>query len=392
MSRLSWWASRHLDQDIAQAVLTQWVLALPLGDPRDPWGPEHVSERLDRAYAKFRIEGAGNGRAAGLTPGNGLVEKLNVSTDDVVEDNPPSQEKEGYHPSAFCQADQLVFPDLAWVVEDFIATGNLTEIIGKIKKGKSTLAFQLIASCLTGEPFLGRAVVKGPVVLLTEQTGPSLRATLSRAGLLNRADLHVATKVTLRPYGGWVRTIRAAIWKAGEVGARLIVVDTLSRLAGLAGDEENSSGAVWVLDVFKEAAAVGVAALFIRHARKGTPGIDDDNADFARGSASISAEMDVRLFWRPVHEEDLRRLTWESRISDDPEEMYLKYDAGTYTVVDKPDGKAVRNRDERREKVKAALLKLGEDASDRAVAEEVGLTHPTVAKYRRLLEKGKVTP
>ena len=60
----------------------------------------------------------------------------------------------------------------------------------------------------------------------------------------------------------------AAIARAREIGARLLIVDTLPGLAGLKGDAENSAGhAIAALRPLQEADAPGLARLVIRHTR-----------------------------------------------------------------------------------------------------------------------------
>lgn len=353
LSRLCWWASRHLDQDIAQAVLTQWVLALPLSQPHDPWSSEHVCERLDRAYAKASAEPTG--KAAGLVA--------------VA----PAR-------SYFKTPRHMTWPEQDWIVEPFVAPGCCTEVVGKVKKGKSTLVYQLIAACINGTGFLDKPTWRTPVVLLTEQVGSSLRKTLERAGLLDCDDLHALTKSDLKAAGGWAGATAAALELCQETGAKLIVVDTLSRMAGLAGDAENKAGAVQVLDVLDAARAAGIACLLVRHARKGTAGfVDDDAADVARGTSAITGDMDIIIQHRQL-DDDFRKLSFQSRITDDPEPLFLQYRKGVYVVVEEPQSKSERKFDDRLERVRAAMQKFP-GGSLRILAAEVEMSPTTVSKY-----------
>lgn len=358
LSRLCWWAARNLDPDIAEAVLGTWLARLPLGDVHHPWTLDDLQPKLARAYDKRPVD-----------PG---------MAGPIVDDMPLPV-------GSFVPVSDLVFPEQEWIVEDFAAPGCFTEIIGKVKKGKSTLTYQLINAVRSGEAFIGRPTAGGPVVLLTEQTGTSLKKTLERAGLLGATNVYVVSKPALRTMGGWEKGVLAATAKCEEVGAKLIVVDTLSRLASIGGDLENSSGSVAVLDCFGRAKELGIASIFVRHARKGISGEADEIADAARGSSAITGDMDIVLRLTSV-DDDTRCLSWESRITDDPEDVYLEYQDGTYTVVDKPEGKRESNEREDIERLRAAQAKLGDGATRNALAKEMGCGN---SKVDRLLKKLK---
>ena len=82
--------------------------------------------------------------------------------------------------------------DIAWYATGFVGDGLITLLDGKAKlAGKTTLLLALVHAVLYGEDFLGQPTQYTSVVYLTEQSGPSFRRNLSRAGLLDRADLHV---------------------------------------------------------------------------------------------------------------------------------------------------------------------------------------------------------
>src|SRR5450756_1466972 len=67
----------------------------------------------------------------------------------------------------------------------------------------------------------------------------------------------------------WPGIIGAAAAKCREIGARLLVVDTLPQFAGLRGDAENNSGdALEAIGPLQLLAADGFAILVTRHDRK----------------------------------------------------------------------------------------------------------------------------
>lgn len=353
LTKLAWALAARLPEDIAHAILWAWVGGL-VKYRSDPWEEEHVRVRLASAYTKHALSPA----APPPIPG-------------IVDDTPLRMKR----------ISDLEFPEQPWIVEDFVAPGACTEIIGKVKKGKSTLVYQLLNAVRTGEPFLGRATLAGGAVVLTEQTGTSLKKTLERAGLLGTDSVYVMQKGDIKAAGGFPSAVAQATEQCRRLGIRLIIVDTLSRLAGLGGESENQAGAVSVLDPFTEAREMGVACVFVRHARKGQNGVADDIADAARGSSAITGDMDIVIRLAPSG--DLRLLSWESRITDDPDDVYLQYQNGTYVVVDEPDSPGQVRQDDRRAAMAQALLD-NPGASTKELQDKLGWgSAHTVIKYRK---------
>jgi hypothetical protein len=132
--------------------------------------------------------------------------------------------------------------------------------------------------------------MKSPVVYLTEQGDSSFRQALARARLLGREDLHVvAWKDTIGI--PWEEVVRQAEQLCLEVGAMLLVVDTLSQFAGIDGDRENSSGdalaATQPLQLAGSVNNIGVVAA--RHERKS----GGDVAESGRGSSAYAGAADI---------------------------------------------------------------------------------------------------
>ena len=72
--------------------------------------------------------------------------------------------------------------EVPWIVPGIVAEGSITELVAKIKAGKTTFIFDLCSAVLAGADFLGKPTSKRRVVYLTEQSRPSLRAQLAKAG------------------------------------------------------------------------------------------------------------------------------------------------------------------------------------------------------------------
>jgi GNAT superfamily N-acetyltransferase len=372
LSRLAWYFSRSTPQDIAQSVLTNWVARLPLGRPREPWTAEHVKEKLDRAYEKRRLEPA-------------------VTVFEFVDDRgkpaprPDSAEKIARALAACQTARELGLDETAqsWLVPDFIAPGCYTEIIGLMKLGKSTLICDIIRAAVHGAHFLGRPCVKTPVVYMSEQGGPSLRATLERGRLLAEDDLYLMGPRQL--FGlSWPERFAASMQLAERTGAKIIIIDTFAKLALLAGDQENSAGAIMqALQVCEAARAKGIGLVFIRHARKM---VEDDGVSTAgRGSGAITGDMDICVLHSKPKHHDLRILQIKSRLSE-PDDIWLKYQSGSYVETAQPDSARRRQWVETHEKITTA--RAGGDFSVRKLAEMTGLSPTTVHTHLTVEKEG----
>jgi hypothetical protein len=179
---------------------------------------------------------------------------------------------------------------ITWHAYGLLGGGLITELDGKVKQsGKTTLALAMVRSILAGQEFLGLETVYAPIVYLSEQSGPSFKRNLKRAGLLGRADLHVL--LWNRAIGQrWDYVVDQARLRAREVGAKVLIVDTLSQWSGIRGDSENSSGAAMVvMEPVQQAAADGLAVLLCRHDRKS----GGDVGDSGRGSSAYAGAVDV---------------------------------------------------------------------------------------------------
>jgi AAA domain len=178
--------------------------------------------------------------------------------------------------------------EIDWAVKPYLVRGAATELSGHIKHGKTTLTGHLCRAVLDGADFLGEPTAKGPVVYITEQPPASFRQLIEAAGL-DRDDFYVLYWLNTlgRP---WPEVAEAAVNKALEVGAVLLVADTLSQLAGLKGDEENQAGAAQeALQPLQEAACKGIAVLALRQDRKSGGEVGDSG----RGSGAFGGGFDI---------------------------------------------------------------------------------------------------
>lgn len=192
---------------------------------------------------------------------------------------------------------------------------------------------QLVRAVLTRISFLDQPTRYSPVVYLTEQSHQSFKPQLRKAGLLDRDDLVILHRWDLPTRFTWIKTMDAAVIKASEIGAKLIVVDTLSQFAGLQGDDENNSGAAYVaLEPLQRAAQSGLALLLPRHERKGGGEVGDS----ARGSSAFGGAVDIILaLQRPQGRAETVRVLHAVGRTDPPPAITLDYrrDDGLYVAL-----------------------------------------------------------
>jgi hypothetical protein len=282
----------------------------------------------------------------------------------------------------------LAAPDLAatddvnvdWILAGYLAAAATTQLTGQPKAGKSLFAMCLANAVASGHEFMGRETKQGIVVYLSEQTIATFKASARATGLLVNPNVIVLPRSRVWRYD-WPTIIAAAIAYCRQVGAVLLIIDTVGRWASLAGDSENDSGsALAVMQPLEEAAAAGLAVLALRHERK-SPG--SDVVDAGRGSSAFAGAFDQLLSLKKVggHGHDnRRRLLAEGRFDETPHELVIDYADGIYTAR----GSGL---DVERSEVSAAVLALLPDSASEAwtldellaaCKEETETTKPTL--------------
>ena len=220
-----------------------------------------------------------------------------------------------------------------WIIQPYIAAGSTVELTAKIKCGKTTYAMAMASAIVNGGQFLGQQCRKSGVVYLSEQPGSSLRAALQKAGLADSPDLLLMQWVDALGMG-WDDIAKAAVEKSVQVGAGLLVVDTLGQFAQLAGDQENNAGtALEILKPLQIAPSLGVSVLLVRHERKSASEI----SDAGRGSSAFGGACDVLLRLRTLganHAPTLRLLECLSRYEESPREATIELTPEGYVLCD----------------------------------------------------------
>jgi hypothetical protein len=222
--------------------------------------------------------------------------------------------------------------DVDWLWGDYLAFETVVELDAKMKAGKSTFLGHLVRAVTAGRAFLDRETTRTPVVWLTEEGDRTFRSILSRAGLATSDDVHVLTRRALGSIS-WTEFVLAAWDKIDEVGARWLIIDTLSKFAGFKAEQENDSAAAMavMLPLQQLSTKTGACVLTTRHDRKEGGEIGDS----ARGSSAFGGDVDVILRLSRVGGKtpNRRKLEALGRFDETPDELTIELAADGYRVV-----------------------------------------------------------
>jgi hypothetical protein len=230
-----------------------------------------------------------------------------------------SSNTEGYVPFALSVSEFLKeagdTPD--WCVETMLVFGAVTTLAGEAKvSGKTTLTTHMVEKIRRGHKFMGHATKQSKVVYLTEQ-GNNFAEAMRKAGLDKANDWLRIIPYRLANDFSWPELVQRAVEECRDFGARVLVVDTFIKFAGITGTEENNAGdiAERMRPLVLAAQKDNLAVLLTRHGGKHGRG---------RGSSQFEADADIVL--------ELRRKPG-GKHSERTLESVGRYDAANYTVT-----------------------------------------------------------
>lgn len=219
--------------------------------------------------------------------------------------------------------------EVRWIAPPWVAEGALTLVDGKPKvAGKSTWLGHMIKHVLKGTEFLDQLTTRTPVVLLTEERRVTFRRMLERVGLVDATGLHVVFFHEVPP-GSWTELVNWAVARCQEVGAKLLIIDTLHQFAGI--PESSSRRALDAIRPLQAAAAQdGLGIVAVRHERKSGGGVGDSG----RGSSALTGAVDiiVALQRPPNHTGQVRIIHALSRYEETPSNLVIELGDEGYIV------------------------------------------------------------
>ncbi|QRK12293.1 AAA family ATPase [Archangium violaceum] len=250
--------------------------------------------------------------------------------------------------------------EVRWIARPWVAEGAITIVDGKPKlAGKSTWVAHLVKHVLTGSEFLDELTTRSPVVLLTEERPVTLRRLLERVGIADSIDLHVIFYQDVR-HLPWDALVKQAVDKCREVGAKLLIIDTLAQFSGI--PESSSGKALDAVRPLQAAAEQGLGIVAVRHERKSGGGVGDSG----RGSSALTGAVDiiVALQRPPNHTGQVRILHALSRYEETPSTLTIELGDEGYSVRE---GLDIEAQDLER----ALLLAVPDTEEDAKTADEL---------------------
>jgi archaellum biogenesis ATPase FlaH len=192
----------------------------------------------------------------------------------------------------FIGADELIAtvpPNVEWVVPGIVALGSITELTGQPKEaGKSTLVRSMVSAMLLGSQFLGMQTMQCSVVMLSEERDRTLSYAVAQHAI-GSGSLRVLQRHRIDGAASWPQIVEASVAEMKRIGAKVLVIDTLSYWALGDADENSASDALRAMDPLLKAAAEDIAIIIVRHMRKS----GGDTVTAARGSSAITGSVDV---------------------------------------------------------------------------------------------------
>jgi replicative DNA helicase len=211
-------------------------------------------------------------------------------------------------------ADAPDSTETPWLIQGLVPEAAIVSINAKIKLGKTTFVLAMCRAVIKGTDFLSQKTIKTNVVYLSEQTASSFDRALGVAGLRGLKGFSYLP-FTETCGSTWSDVASRVLKHCKETEAKLVVVDTLSQFAGIAGDSENDAGAALAAMLpLQKLAAEGIAVIMVRHARKS----GGDVEDAGRGSSAFDGAADLILSIRKPdgnQPENRRLLTSSGRYS-----------------------------------------------------------------------------
>lgn len=294
---------------------------------------EQVAESLVGKAKDVLVVEAREGKDAAdhLAAGLGLGEFVVVRDDARYQADTPSEAADVLVPIALAELRERVPERVEWVVHGIAARSAITELTASPKRGKTTLLTAAAGAVAEGRPFLGKPTEQTGILYLSEERGQTVVAALHRCGIGSPERFWVLLRHETRrkPWPDVVEDM-VLFCRAHDVG--LVVVDTLSSWAGLAGDDENSAGAAMTaLRPLELLAAENVAVVCTRHQRKSGGEIGES----ARGSSAFTGGVDIVLSLRGGSDHR-RELSGIARFDEVPERLAIEFRDGDYVALGDP--------------------------------------------------------
>lgn len=229
------------------------------------------------------------------------------------------------------ELSEVQHANIEWILPDYVAKTLITQLTGPPKEGKSTFLAAMVAAVAAGRTFIGRQTTKTRALYFTEEGAATFLSLMRRVCAQDEDGIRVLLRSEV--FGlTWadVCEVLQGYCREHEIG--LLIVDTFTDLAGLAGEDENVSGPVLAaLQRLRPIAADGVAVVIVRHDRKEGGSL----VNRARGSSAFAGAVDILMGIRR-RSESQREINAEGRPDGIPEALHIDFDGIEFAVAMDP--------------------------------------------------------
>jgi DNA polymerase-1 len=303
-------------------------------------GLHKYSGRKDasRRYRAIAVQYGRRPLQARLAGTRSHVPHIGVGTGERVSDSggePPTGVRGLLRWRSHAETLEMRPPQVDWLIEGVFGRTLITEIVAKVKVGKTTFVLGGLRAGIAGDELYCGREVRGPfrVAYVTEEGESTFLEAMRRYGLNDLVDqdaFYTVFDYETLP-GPFSKQVDELIEHATADRVDVVILDTLSIIAGL--DEEDHAGkAAAEMHHVRRLAAAGFAVGILRHSRKS----GGDVGDAGRGSSAISGYCDILLQIEPYKgDEDssnLRVLKSRSRLSM-TEPLILEFDKATERYI-----------------------------------------------------------
>ena len=289
--------------------------------------------------------------------------------------------------------------------------GGLAMLSAPPKEGKSTLLFHALGAMTTGKPFLGEPTNHAKIVYAFEQSEFILKTQLNEnpvPSLIGNKDIHIIPLekngklsqiqedehgqmfAVRQPFLNWNEQVAYWVSELSNLKAEILVIDTFSAFALLAGGEVNDAGIiVQKLTTLKQAVYAyncNAAIIINHHLRKIAAGREPDFNDVANSFGMRAVPDSNLLLHNPklMGRPNVRKLKIEGRFGLVPD-RYIELTPEGY-VTRENIGQALPERNVDDQHVLFNAHKLNPDLEgmgQKKVAGEIGVSEYQVIQFRK---------
>lgn len=217
---------------------------------------------------------------------------------------------------------------MEWIIEDLLAASSVTLLSGDSGIGKSTLALQLAGCVAHGTPFLGRGIVRRPVLYIDRENPLFVvQERLQRLRIAETCDLII--------WGQWndpqpQGPDADSVLKFCIDERPVVIFDTL--IAFHTGDEQSAVDTRKHMGQYRKLAGAGAAVIVLHNTGK------SETSKQYRGSSDIKASLDMAYLLECVGDgmpgtglSNLRLVPFKTRV-EPIHPLHLAYVDGRFEV------------------------------------------------------------